>query len=69
MFREFFSFELRFQLRQPLLWLIALIFGLLAFGGTSSDAITIGSSVGNVWRNAPSTIINFSAIFSIERCR
>jgi len=65
MFREFFSFELRFQLRQPLLWLIALIFGLLAFGGTSSDAITIGSSVGNVWRNAPSTIINFSAIFSM----
>lgn len=65
MFREFFRFEFGFQLRQPLLWLIGAIFGLMAFGATSSDAITIGSSVGNVWRNAPSTVVNFSATFSL----
>lgn len=65
MFLEFFRFELRYQLRQPLLWLIAAIFGLMAFGATSSDAITVGSAIGNVWRNAPATIINLLGAFSL----
>ena len=65
MYTEFLRFELRYQLRQPLLWLIAIIFGLLAFGATSSDAITVGGSIGNVWRNAPTTIINLLGFFSL----
>lgn len=65
MYGEFFRFELRYQLRQPLLWLIAAIFGLMAFGATSSDAVTVGSAIGNVWRNAPSTILNLLGAFSL----
>ena len=65
MFLEFFRFELRYQLKQPLLWLIAVVFGLMAFTATSSDAVTVGSAIGNVWRNAPSTIINLTAAFSL----
>ena len=65
MWLEFFRFDLRFQLRQPLLWVIALIFGALAFGAASSDAITVGGAVGNVNRNAPTVIAQFLAVFSI----
>ena len=37
MFREFLRFELRYQLRSPLPWLIALLFALLAFGAMTTD--------------------------------
>jgi ABC-2 type transport system permease protein len=40
---------------QPLLWVVAGVFGLLAFGATASDAVQVGGAIGNVWRNAPST--------------
>nr|WP_314860836.1 M1 family aminopeptidase [uncultured Undibacterium sp.] len=65
MWLEFFKFDLRFQLRQPLLWVIALIFGALAFGAASSDAITVGGAVGNVNRNAPTVIAQFLCEFSV----
>ena len=65
MFREFLRFELRYQLRSPLPWLIALLFGLLAFGAMTTDEIQIGGAIGNVHRNAPSVILNFLATFSV----
>ena len=37
MWKEFFKFDLEYQLRQPLLWVCALILGALAFGATTSD--------------------------------
>jgi hypothetical protein len=65
MWFEFFKFDLRFQLKQPLLWVIALIFGALAFGAASSDAITVGGAVGNVNRNAATVIAQFLGVFSV----
>ncbi|MGN7920241.1 ABC transporter permease/M1 family aminopeptidase [Lysobacter sp. 22409] len=65
MIAEFFRFELRQQLRAPLLWLISLLFGLLAFAMTSSDAVQIGGAIGNVNRNAPSTVIMALSYFSL----
>ncbi|QOW18773.1 ABC transporter permease subunit [Lysobacter ciconiae] len=65
MILEFFRFELKQQLRAPLLWLMALMFGLFAFGAASSDAIQIGSAVGNVHRNAPTVIITFLGVFTV----
>lgn len=65
MYFEFLSFELRQQLKQPLLWIIAALFGLLAFGATSSDVVTVGSAIGNVFRNSPSTIVNMMGVFSV----
>ncbi len=62
---EFFRFELKQQLRAPLLWLMALMFGLFAFGASSSDAIQLGSAIGNVNRNAPSVIIQFLGMFTV----
>ena len=65
MIREFFIFELRLQLRSPLLWLIALMFGLLAFALGSSDAVQMSGGIGNVHRNAPVTIAQSLGAFSV----
>jgi ABC-type transport system involved in multi-copper enzyme maturation permease subunit len=65
MWFEFFRFDLRYQLRQPLLWVSGLVFALMAFGAASSDAVTIGGAVGNVYRNAPMVIAQFLGVFTI----
>ena len=65
MWREFFKFDLAFQLRQPLLWVCAGVLGLMAFGVTTSDAIQIGGSIGNVNRNAPTVIASMMGSFTL----
>ena len=65
MIREFFRFELRQQLRSPLLWLLAALFALLAFGAAASDAVQIGGGIGNVNRNAPSVIATLMTMFTL----
>ncbi|MDQ3206848.1 MAG: ABC transporter permease subunit [Pseudomonadota bacterium] len=62
---EFFRFELREQLRSPLLWLMAVLFALLAFGAAASDSIQIGGSIGNVHRNAPVVIASLLTAFTL----
>ncbi|MFC0254594.1 ABC transporter permease/M1 family aminopeptidase [Massilia consociata] len=65
MLREFFKFELATQLRQPLLWVCALIFGALAFGASTSDAVQVGGAIGNVNRNAPVVVAQMLGVFSL----
>lgn len=65
MWLEFFKFDLRYQLRQPLLWVAAIFLGLMAFGASTTDAITVGGAIGNVHRNAPTVIAQFLAVFTI----
>jgi len=65
MLREFFKFELGIQLRQPLLWVCACLFGALAFGATTTDAIQVGGSIGNVNRNAPLVVAQLLGAFSL----
>ncbi len=65
MWREFFKFDLAFQLRQPLLWVCAGVLGLMAFGVTTSDAIQIGGSIGNVNRNAPTVVAQMMGSFTL----
>jgi ABC-2 type transport system permease protein len=64
MFREFFRFELRYQLASPLPWVVGLVFALLAFAATTSEIITIGEGIGNAHRNAPYVILTFLDVFS-----
>lgn len=64
MFWEFFRFELRYQLRSPLPWVIAFVFALIAFAATTSDMITVGEGIGNVHRNAPYVILTFLNVFT-----
>lgn len=65
MLREFLKFDLRLQLRSPLVWIAAAVFALLAFGAASSDAVQLGGSVGNVNRNAPYVIVQWFGVFSV----
>jgi ABC-2 type transport system permease protein len=65
MILEFFRFELRQQLRSPLLWLLAGLFALLGFGAAASDAVQIGGGIGNVYRNAPSVIATWLTLFTL----
>ena len=57
MFWQILLFELRYQLRRPLLWLMVFFFGLMTFGAITSDSVQIGGAIGNVHRNAPFVIV------------
>src|SRR5690606_1865357 len=65
MIREFFRFELREQLRSPLLWFLAVLFALLGFGPAASDAVQLGGGIGNVHRNAPIVVAQWLTMFSL----
>ncbi len=62
---EFFRFELRQQLRSPVLWLLGILFALMAFAALTTDAVQVGGAIGNVHRNAPRVIIGLSVAFSM----
>ncbi|MES2015556.1 MAG: M1 family aminopeptidase [Pseudomonadota bacterium] len=65
MWQEFFKFDLRYQLRQPLLWLTTAALMLMAFMSSSNDAFRIGGAIGNIHMNAPVVIANQLSVFSI----
>ncbi len=65
MIRAIASFELRYQLRRPLLWLMFGVFALMTFGVVTSDSVQIGGAVGNVHLNAPIVIVQWLVIMSV----
>jgi len=65
MWQEFFRFDLRYQLRQPLLWIVAVALAAIAFLSAGSDAVRIGGAIGNVHLNAPVVIANQLGILSL----
>jgi aminopeptidase N len=64
MFAKIASFEFRYQLRQPAFWVIAIVFGLLAFGAVASPNVQIGSG-GIVNKNAPFALASAHIIFNV----
>ncbi|MDI1325715.1 MAG: M1 family aminopeptidase [Brevundimonas sp.] len=64
MFARIASFEFRYQLRQPAFWVIAIVFGLLAFGAVASENVSLGSG-GNVLKNAPYALAGAHIIFNV----
>jgi hypothetical protein len=62
---QILKFELTYWLKQPMVYVFLVINALLIFGATSSDNITVGSSIGNVHKNSPYTVQNFYASMSI----
>src|SRR3954467_9695605 len=64
MLRGIFSFEVRYQLRNPVLWVAVAIFFLLGFGLTASENVSIGTP-GAVHQNAPYAIAVATAILSL----
>ena len=64
MFRKIAGFELRYQLKSPVFWVVATIFFLLTFGAATVDNIRIGGG-GSVHKNAPFAIAQTHLILSI----
>ncbi len=62
---DIFKFELKYHLRQPLFYILFVIFFFLTFGAITSDAVTLGGALGNVNRNAPFVIMQFLLIMSV----
>jgi ABC-type transport system involved in multi-copper enzyme maturation permease subunit len=64
-FREIFGFELRYQLRQPMIYVSSIIFFLITFLIVTTDGIQLGGAVGNVNRNAPFVLMQLLMIMTI----
>ena len=64
MFSHITLFELRYQLRNPVFWVVAVLFFLLTFGAMTVDNIQIGSG-GNVKANSPVAIAQTHLILTI----
>jgi aminopeptidase N len=55
MFRKIAAFELRYQLRQPIFWISAVVFFLMPYIGVVTDNLSIGAP-GNIHKNSPAAI-------------
>jgi ABC-type transport system involved in multi-copper enzyme maturation permease subunit len=64
MFGHIARFELRYQLRNPVFWTVAILFFLLTFGSMTIDQIKIGSGA-NIHKNAPVAIAQVHQIMSL----
>ncbi|NJD19881.1 MAG: hypothetical protein FIA95_11455 [Gemmatimonadetes bacterium] len=64
MFRTIYAFEVRFWVRQPLLWVFLGINVLLVFGAAASDNVRIGQSFDNLYKNAPYVVQSLYAYMS-----
>ncbi len=62
---KFISYELKYWVKTPMLWIFLLIVSLLVFGAVSSEQITIGGGVGSVYKNAPAVVQSYYAIMSL----
>lgn len=65
MFKTFFFTELRYSLKQPMIYIFFTMMGLLVFAATASDSVMIGGAVGNVYKNAPHIITIYTSVMGI----
>ncbi|MGB0805351.1 MAG: M1 family aminopeptidase [Salibacteraceae bacterium] len=65
MFKTFFLNELKYTLKQPMVYIFMGIMALLVFGATASDNVQIGGSIGNVLKNSPHVITTFVTVLTI----
>ncbi len=65
MFFTFFKRELITGLKQPMVYIFTGIVALLVFFAVVSDNVIIGGAVGDVHKNSPSVVGNFTSILSM----
>lgn len=64
MFAKIAAFEFRYQFRNPVFWVVSILFFLLTFGAVTAENITIGGG-GNVNVNSPAAIMQTSQILTL----
>ena len=62
MFNEVFRFELGYRLRQPAVYVFAVLFFFMAFSAIATDSVQLGGAIGNVARNSPYVIVRMLAL-------
>ena len=65
MLETFFSSELKYTLKQPMVYIFLSIIALLVFFAIVSDNVTIGDSFGNVYKNSPHVITVYISVMTI----
>ena len=65
MFKTFFISELKYTLKQPMVYIFLGLMALMVFGAVASDNIRIGNVVGNVYKNAPHIITVYTTIMTL----
>lgn len=65
MFRHIFTFELRYWLRQPMVYIFLLVNVVMFAWASASDDLTIGGSFGNIFKNAPYVIQNQYGVWCV----
>ncbi|WP_114951761.1 ABC transporter permease/M1 family aminopeptidase [Sphingosinicella terrae] len=65
MFLRIAGFELRYQLKNPVLWVAAGLFFLFTFGLVASEQVQIGGAGGNTHENGPFSIAQAMLTFSV----
>ena len=65
MFKEFFLFELKSWIKNPMFYIFFSINFLMVFTAIISDDITVGQDMGNVNINAPFAIMTYSVMLSL----
>jgi aminopeptidase N/ABC-type transport system involved in multi-copper enzyme maturation permease subunit len=64
MFLKIAGFELRYQVRNPVFWVAAVLFLLLTFGAMASQAVQIGAG-GNIHKNSPVALTQMQTILGL----
>ncbi|MVM32006.1 hypothetical protein GO755_18295 [Spirosoma sp. HMF4905] len=65
MFLHIFTFEIRYWLRQPIVYVFILVNVLMFTWAGASDDISIGGTFGNIYKNAPYVVQNQYGIWCI----
>jgi ABC-2 type transport system permease protein len=65
MFLKIAGFEFRYQVRQPVFWVVAIIFFLLTFGATTIEQIRIGGLGPNDHKNGPFSLAVIHLSFTL----
>lgn len=65
MFKTFFLSELRYTLKQSMVYIFIFILALMEFFATVSDNVQVGGAFGNIFRNSPYTITIHVTVFCI----
>ncbi len=64
MFAKIYAFEIRYWLKQPMVYVFMGINAILVFGAVASDNVTIGQAFDNLHKNAPYVVQSLYAYMS-----
>jgi aminopeptidase N len=64
MFHRIARFELRYQIKNPVFWVAAILFLLMTFGAMASESVQIGAG-GNIHKNSPVALTQVQIILGL----